>query len=232
MKRKTTLPPTKKSTYVSKSVFFWVLVLVVIIISIPSLFLIPSSINRYTLGLYIISLIEAFYIIYTFTIFQSVYNFNWFGGLLIKNLTVLVGNISWLNHGNFPDELKQLYPRNQLCLLGQIMGVVAGLFLLIRGNVILFTGTYNKYILYCGSILFLVFGVLMGTILNANVLVYLLPIVLLEGITYYLRYKLLKILESRNVQRSFPPVLLTNSLTNQPLPLPLPTLQPTLTPVF
>ena len=225
---KRTSPPTKKSTYVSKSVFFWVLVLAVIFISIPSLFLIPSSINRYTLGLYIISLIEAFYIIYTFTIFQSVYNFNWFGGLLIKKLTVLVGQNKLLSHGHFPDELIQLYPRNQLCLLGQIMGVVAGLFLLIRGNVILFTGTYNKYILYCGSVLFLVFGVLMGIILNANVLVYLLPIVLLEGITYYLRYKLLKILESRNVQRSFPPVLLTNSLTNQPLP----PLQPTLTPVF
>jgi len=233
MTTKQIMKPSKKSTFVSKSVCFWVLVFAVIFISTPSFFLFPSIINRYTLGLYIISLIEAFYIIYTFTIFQSVYNFNWFGGLLIEKLTVLVGQNKWLSHGHFPEELKQLNPRNQLCLLGQIMGVVAGLFLLIRGNIIIFTGTYNKDLFYCGSVLFLVFGVLMGIILNANVLVYLLPIIVMEGITYFLRYKLLKLLESQKIKPSLPPVSLTNSFPVQTsLPLSMTTIQPTWTPVI
>lgn len=132
------------------------------------------------LNLYLyISILEAFYILYMFRYFKTKVSFH-YGN--IQNYFINLSNHLGINKNYFQHPIYYSdEPINHVCPFGHQMALIITIFLIMR--VCFYKNKNMKYINY--FVLLLIF---IGSFMNLNVVVYLIPFFLLE---LYLNIKLI-----------------------------------------
>ena len=125
------------------------------------------------MNILLISVIEAFYVLYMLVFFKTKYNF------ATRIVSLITGNNSLLKHPIHN-------PRKPICMIckmGNILGVVFFILLILRGYVFDKIEKDNKnYQLYIGINYSLLFFGIFASFANPNVVVYMLPIFISEFI--------------------------------------------------
>ena len=111
-----------------------------------------------------ITLIEIFYIIYMMNIYKSKYSFS---------LEIFDFNNNLLKH---PIGYSKI-PRNMICNLGKNISYIISIFLVLRLILYDYNKYFNIYLKYHKKIIILL---LLLSIINLNILIYMIPVFLLE----------------------------------------------------
>lgn len=124
----------------------------------------------------IISLIEAFYIYYMLNIFKTKYNFDTVWSDLPKFGNTKLGKLLNLKTNNYflHSYEHSKIPESFVCPFGKSMSKIAVGFLLLRN--------FSKVIKENNKNIIIFFSIL--TLLNSNILIYMLPVMLLEYYMY------------------------------------------------
>lgn len=118
----------------------------------------------------IISYVEAFYIVYMLNYFKTTIVLD--HGIILNFLNKIGINSECINHHT---SIKLEEPINMVCPFGHFISWFIGLFIIIR-NYIPKLKEYN-------TVIFIM--ILIGSFMNINVLIYLLPIFIIEIYLYF-----------------------------------------------